>query len=134
MDTLRAKSLGLGWTHMLDLFRDPFRDAMTSYLFFFGAFSFVGGVIGYLKAKSRASLIAGTISGALLALAGWLAGHYGGGAGRAGVFLGLFVSAALAVRFGKAFRSTKKVFPAGIMTLLGVAGVVLTVMGLARWQ
>ena len=32
----------------------------------FGLFSLVGGVIGYMKAKSRASLIAGTISGILL--------------------------------------------------------------------
>jgi uncharacterized membrane protein (UPF0136 family) len=119
---------------MLELFRDPFREAVTTYLFCFSAFSFLGGMIGYVKAKSRASLIAGTISGALLSLAGWLATRYSGGLGRAGMFLGFFVSAALAVRFGNAFRTTKKPFPAGIMTLLGIAGVVLTVMGLLRWQ
>ena len=33
---------------------------------FYGMFNLVGGGIGYLKAKSRASLIAGSISGILL--------------------------------------------------------------------
>ena len=32
----------------------------------YGMFSITDGVIGYLKAKSKASLIAGSISGALL--------------------------------------------------------------------
>ena len=33
---------------------------------FYGLFSLIGGIIGYVKAKSKASLIAGAISGLVL--------------------------------------------------------------------
>jgi uncharacterized membrane protein (UPF0136 family) len=46
--------------------------------------------------------------------------------------MGLFVSLALAGRFGSAFAKTKKVMPAGLMAALGAAGVVLAVLGLLR--
>ena len=116
---------------MLALFNDPVFEAFTSFLFAFGAFTIIGGIIGYVKAKSRASLIAGTVSGALLMLAGWLVGHSGA---RPGVFLALGVSAALVVRFGKAFKTTKKVFPALVITLLGLVAIVLGVVVLVRWR
>ena len=118
---------------MLDLFRDPVREAFTSYLFVFGAFTILGGIIGYVKAKSRASIIAGTVSGALLMIAGWLAAQSGNVA-RPGVFLALGVSAALVARFGKAFQTTKKVFPALVITLLGVIAIGLGVLVLVRWN
>ncbi len=118
---------------MLDLFRDPVREAFTTYLYVFGCFTIIGGVIGYVKAKSLASLIAGSISGALLLVAGWLIAQ-SGNASRPGVFLALGVSAALALRFGKAYRTTKKVFPALVITLLSVGAIALGVLVLSRWR
>jgi len=103
-------------------------DLARFYLFGFGALTIAGGVMGFVKAKSRASLIAGSISGALLIVAGYLVGT----SGRLGLFVGLGVSAALAARFVSSYRKSKKVMPAGLMAVLGIAGVVLTGLVLAR--
>ena len=37
-------------------------DAIRFYLFLFGVLTIAGGIMGFVKAKSRASLIAGTIA------------------------------------------------------------------------
>lgn len=94
------------------------------YFYVFGALTIAGGVLGFVKAKSKASLIAGGVSGALLLIAGWLMQTQG----RPGVLLGLVVSLLLALRFGRAFAATKKIMPAGLMAVLGTVGVVLTVL------
>jgi len=104
---------------MLDLFR--------IYLFVFGAITVAGGVMGFVKAQSKASLIAGGVSGALLLLAGYLVGTNG----KAGWVLGLIVSLALAARFGKAYQKTKKPMPAGMMAGLGIVGVIVTAYALS---
>jgi uncharacterized membrane protein (UPF0136 family) len=97
------------------------------FLFAFGTLSIAGGVLGYVKAKSKASLIAGGASGALLAVAAYLigAGHV-----TIGLILGLVVSVALAGRFIPAFAKTKKPMPAGMMSVLAAAGIVLTGLSL----
>ena len=99
------------------------------YLFLFGVLTIAGGVMGFVKAGSRASLIAGGVSGALLLVAGYLVG-----AGNlvAGLILGLVLSLALAGQFGPKFLRTRKAMPAGMMALLGVIGIVVTAMGLAQ--
>jgi uncharacterized membrane protein (UPF0136 family) len=97
------------------------------FLFVFGALSIAGGVMGFVKAKSNASLVAGGVAGALLIGAGWL---IGGANGRAGLILGALVCAALAGRFVPAFAKTRKVMPAGMMALLGVVGVGVTAVAL----
>lgn len=99
---------------------------LVTYLYVFGAVTMAGGVVGFVKAKSKASLVAGTISGALLVVAGFL---HGSGS-RAGVFLGLLVSLALAGRFGMAFKKSRKVMPAGLILALAVVGVVLSTLTL----
>jgi uncharacterized membrane protein (UPF0136 family) len=96
------------------------------YLFVFGLVTIAGGVLGFVKAKSRASLIAGSISGALLLLSGWLVSS----GSRSGIVLGLVVSAALLGRFGMAFRKTKKLMPAGLISLLSIVGIALTIAAL----
>ena len=103
-------------------------DLARFYLFGFGALTIAGGVMGFVKAKSRASLIAGTISGGLLILAGYLVSS----TGRLGLIVGLGVSAALASRFVMTYRKSRKVMPAGLMAALGIAGVALTAIALAR--
>jgi uncharacterized membrane protein (UPF0136 family) len=106
----------------------PMFIAVWLYLYVFGVLTIAGGMVGYVRAKSRASLIAGTIAGALLLVSGYLVGSVG----RAGVFLGLAVSSSLAVRFVGVFVRSRKVMPAGLMSLLSIAGIVLTVLALTR--
>ena len=96
------------------------------FLFVFGVLTIAGGVMGFVKAKSKASLIAGGISGALLVVAGSLTPS------TAGLALGLVVSLALAGRFGRAFAQSKKVMPGGLMAALGIVGVLVTVGALLR--
>jgi uncharacterized membrane protein (UPF0136 family) len=96
-----------------------------SYLFVFGIATAAGGVVGYVKAKSKASLIAGTVAGGLLLGASALLGS-----GKSGAILGLVVSAALAGRFGNAFAKTKKPMPAGAMAALGLVGAALSAAAL----
>ena len=98
------------------------------YYFIFGALTIAGGVMGFVKAQSKASLIAGGISGVLLLLAGWLIATklY------VGLGLGMVVSLALAGRFVPGFLATKKVMPAGMMAVLSVVGIVLTAVALAQ--
>jgi uncharacterized membrane protein (UPF0136 family) len=99
------------------------------YLFVFGLLAIAGGAMGFVKAKSKASLIAGGISGVLLLVAGYLLGTENG---RAGLILGAVVSAALEARFLPSFLKTKKPMPAGMMAALGAVGFVLTVLGLLQ--
>jgi uncharacterized membrane protein (UPF0136 family) len=97
------------------------------WLYVFGAITIAGGVMGFVKAKSKASLIAGGIAGALLIGAALL---FQSG-GRNGVILGLVVSLALAGRFVGVYRKSKKVMPAGVMALLSVISVALLGAALA---
>ena len=83
----------------------------------------VGGVIGYVKAGSRPSLIAGSIS----ALAALLALGLSIGNNRLGVPLGLILSIALFVLFGYRYAvKTRKFMPSGLLAVASL--VVLAVM------
>lgn len=104
-------------------------DVTKFYLFIFGALTIAGGVMGYLKAGSNASLIAGSVSGLLLLLAGYLVAS---GKAQPGLILGIVISVALAGRFIPAFLATHKFMPAGMMALLSVAGIVITVLGFVK--
>jgi uncharacterized membrane protein (UPF0136 family) len=99
------------------------------YLFLFGVLTIAGGVVGFVKAGSRASLIAGGVSGALLLVAGYLVGA---GNVLVGLILGLVLSLALAGQFGPKFVRTRKVMPAGLMAVLGIIGIIVTGMGLLQ--
>jgi uncharacterized membrane protein (UPF0136 family) len=83
----------------------------------------VGGVIGYVKAGSRPSLIAGSIS----ALAALLALGLSIGNNRLGVPLGLILSITLFVLFGYRYAvKTRKFMPSGLLAVASL--VVLAVM------
>lgn len=106
-------------------------DLVRAYLLLFGVVTIAGGVIGFVRAKSTASLIAGGISGALLVFAAYAIPVLGP---RTGLLLGLVVSLALAARFGMAFRKTRKVMPAALIAALGIGGVVLTAAALFAFR
>ena len=94
----------------------------------FGAITIAGGLVGFVKAKSRASLVAGGLSGTFLLVAAYLVGP----APRAALILGLVVSLALLGRFASKVRMTQKAIVPGVMTAFGIIGVLLTITGLIR--
>ena len=94
------------------------------YFIIFGLLTIVGGVIGYVKAGSTASIIAGGISGIVLIAAAFLLP----GNAPLGLIIAGVVSIALAARFIPAFMKTGKVMPAGLMALLSAIGVVMAIV------
>ena len=103
-------------------------DLTKIYYFIFGVLTIAGGVMGYMKAQSMASLIAGGVSGLLLIGAGALIATKT----QPGLILGLLVSIALAGRFIPAYMSKHVFMPAGLMSILSVLGVILTILALIK--
>ncbi|MEY2494881.1 MAG: hypothetical protein QOJ45_1373 [Verrucomicrobiota bacterium] len=94
------------------------------YFIVFGLLTIVGGVIGFVKAGSTASIVAGSISGiALIVAACLLPGNLVLGLAIAGL-----VSILLAGRFIPAFLKTGQPMPAGLMSLLSVIGLILAIV------
>src|SRR4051812_35221272 len=89
----------------------------------FGLLSIAGGVIGWKKAGSKASLIAGGISGALLLVA---ALSLFSGEVRLGLSVGGSTALLLAGRFVPAYLKTRKWMPQGMMALCALVGLALT--------
>jgi uncharacterized membrane protein (UPF0136 family) len=83
----------------------------------------IGGLMGYLKAGSRPSLIAGSISAlAALGALGLSAANH-----RLGVPLGLILSITLFVLFGYRYAvKTRKFMPSGLLAVVSL--IVLAVM------
>jgi uncharacterized membrane protein (UPF0136 family) len=104
-------------------------DALRFYFFAFGLFTIAGGTMGYVKAKSLPSLLAGGISGALLLFAGFLMGRDYMQVGAIG---GMVVSVALAGRFIPSYLKTRKMMPAGLMAGLSVVAVILGALALVQ--
>jgi uncharacterized membrane protein (UPF0136 family) len=90
------------------------------YYLLFGLVAIAGGAIGYARAKSKASLIAGSASGALLIIAGLLSPSV------PGFVLALIVSILLIAHFGRSYAAKKKPMPAIPMIVLSGICIVLT--------
>jgi uncharacterized membrane protein (UPF0136 family) len=91
-----------------------------AFYYLFGIVAIVGGALGYARAKSKASLIAGGVSGALLIVAGLLSPSL------PGLILALLVSLLLLVHFGRSYAAKKKPMPAIPMMALSAICIVLT--------
>ena len=87
----------------------------------YGILAVAGGIIGYVQAKSKASLISGIISGLLLIIAGVMQLQGQG----LGLILAIVVTIALVIVFAIRLAKTRKFMPAGLMTALGVAALVV---------
>ncbi len=92
------------------------------YYCFFGLVAIAGGAMGYARAKSKASLIAGGVSGALLFIAGLLSPSI------PGFILALVVSILLLAHFGRSYAAQRKPMPAIPMMVLSGICIVLTVI------
>ncbi|WP_435017669.1 TMEM14 family protein [Tundrisphaera sp. TA3] len=80
-----------------------------------------GGLIGFRKAGSSASLIAGVASGVTALGAAWLSNQT-----RGGFALGAVLSAVMLAFFAPRFLASRKFMPGGLLTVVSV--VVLVVM------
>ena len=96
------------------------------YFIIFGILTIAGGIVGYVKAGSVVSVIAGSVAGILLLLAAWLMPDHQA----AGLIVALLVSLPLAGQFVPKFFKTYKVMPAGLMSALSVIGIIVA---LAAW-
>ena len=94
------------------------------YFFVFGALTIAGGVVGYVKAGSVASIIAGSITGVLLLVAAFLLPEH-----RAiGLATAFIISLLLAAQFAPKFIRTGRIMPAGMMSILSVIGVIAAIV------
>ena len=99
-------------------------DATAIYFLVFGALTIIGGIIGYVKAGSLPSIIAGAITGILLLVAGWILPNNR----TAGLAIAFIVSLLLAVQFVPKLIRTAKMMPAGLMSILSVIGIVVAIV------
>jgi uncharacterized membrane protein (UPF0136 family) len=82
----------------------------------YGVLTIVGGIMGYAKAQSKISLIAGCACGLALVLSAALqALGYAWGA-----MLAVVVTAVLIFAFVARFAKTRQFMPAGLMMILGL--------------
>lgn len=99
-------------------------DATKLYFLIFGALAILGGIIGYVKAGSLPSIIAGAITGVLLLVAGSLLSSHR----LIGLATAFVVSLLLAAQFVPKFIRTGKVMPAGLMSILSVIGLIVAIV------
>jgi uncharacterized membrane protein (UPF0136 family) len=96
------------------------------YFIVFGLLTIAGGIIGYVKAGSMPSIIAGSITGILLLIGAWMLPEHR----QAGLLTVLIVSLLLAAQFIPKFIQTGKAMPAGMMSILSTIGII---MALVAW-
>jgi len=103
-------------------------EAAKIYFVIFGLLTIAGGIVGYIKAGSAASVIAGAITGVLLLVAAFLLpAHQAWGLGTA-----LIVSLLLLGYFGPKYLRTGTVMPAGMMSVLSIIGIVAAIVAWVR--
>ena len=94
------------------------------YFLVFGVLTIAGGVVGYVRAGSVASIIAGSITGVLLLVAAFLLPEH-----RAiGLATAFIISLLLAAQFAPKFIRTGRVMPAGMMSVLSVIGIIAAIV------
>ncbi|MCA6503701.1 MAG: TMEM14 family protein [Pseudanabaena sp. M135S2SP2A07QC] len=93
-------------------------------LLVYGVIAIIGGIIGFTKSQSKASIISGSISGAGLLIAGAAAAQNQ----EWGKIVGMAISALLVIVFIVRLIKTKKFMPAGLMILGGVGTLGLAIL------
>ena len=94
------------------------------YFIAFGVLTIAGGIVGYAKAGSVASIVAGSITGILLLVAAFLLPQH-----RAiGLATAFIISLLLAAQFVPKFIRTGRIMPAGMMAILSVIGLVAAIV------
>ena len=99
-------------------------EATKIYFIIFGVLTIAGGIVGYVKAGSAASIIAGSITGVLLLVAAFVMPEHR----MAGLATGLIVSLLLAAYFIRKYLSTGALMPAGMMSVLSIIGIIAAIV------
>ena len=89
-------------------------NALQISMLVFGILIAVGGVFGFLKAKSKASLIAGIVSGGLMITAYSVSNRNF----RQGLLFGAIICSVLSAVFVMRLAKTKKFMPSGMLLIL----------------
>lgn len=97
--------------------------ALQIFYVFFGLLTLAGGIMGFVKAQSVISLIAGLVLGAMLLTAAALLSP----PRNVALFLGLVASLAVAGKFIPDLITKPTLFPAGLMAVLSAVSVALTI-------
>ncbi len=87
----------------------------------YGILLLIGGIIGYLNAKSKPSLISGVVSGLLLLLSAFLQWQQLA----LGLILAQIITIFLAIVFLIRLWKTRKFMPAGLMLMISVAMLII---------
>ena len=95
-----------------------------TYFIIFGLLTIAGGILGFVRAGSTPSLIAGSIAGILLLVGAFLLP----GNVVAGLLIAGLISLLLAGRFVPAFMRTGDWMPAGMIAILSVIGIIMAVV------
>ena len=97
------------------------------YYLIFAVLTIIGGIMGYVKAKSVISVVSGTISGVILIIASSLLREHP----ISGGVVGLIVSVLLAGKFVPDFVHKRAFVPGGLMAFLSLASIVISILALA---
>jgi len=103
-------------------------EAAKIYFIIFGLLTIAGGIMGYVKAGSVVSIIAGAITGVLLIVAAFLLPEHR----VAGLATALIVSVLLAGQFAPKFFRTGRFMPAGVMAVLSIIGIIAAIVAWVR--
>ncbi|MCS7027675.1 MAG: TMEM14 family protein [Bacteroidia bacterium] len=98
----------------------------------FAVFMLAGGYLGYVQARSKASLIAGSAFAALLALATFLIASEDKSTAHYGIILATLLSVTNLVFGLLRYFKTRKLMPAGIIAIMSFALLLLCVLELTR--
>lgn len=87
----------------------------------YGILLLIGGIVGYVKAKSKPSLISGVLSGLLFLLSAFLQWQQVA----LGLILAQIITILLAIVFIVRLWKTRKFMPAGLMSMISVAMLII---------
>jgi uncharacterized membrane protein (UPF0136 family) len=96
---------------------------LQAFFYVYGALTIIGGVIGFVKGHSEASLLVGSLTGSVIILATWLRNTFPSMA----FLVLLLVSGLLLAKFGPDFIHHGKVMPAGLMAGLSISSIILLI-------
>lgn len=91
------------------------------FILIYGSLVALGGIVGYVKAKSQVSLVMGLVSGIALIVAWFISGN----TPVAGLGMATVISAVLFVVFVMRFVRTRAFMPSGLMMISSVAATTL---------
>ncbi|PNW78719.1 hypothetical protein CHLRE_09g387838v5 [Chlamydomonas reinhardtii] len=96
----------------------------------FAVVTTAGGVMGYVKKKSLPSLLGGLAFGAAYGATAWTIQNHDAYVGHT---VGAATSAVMATMMGLRLAKTKKVMPSGILTGLGLLGLLYHANKARQW-